>query len=789
MQQGQDVQQGKEETLQQEDSHQQEQEKQTEAPFVNIISVEGNDMFINKKDSLPSDVEEAQPYPEYEEQEALAKLKFMTDVIKQRMKSIPKGEYENVYTRTEMKTFESFEEVKSNVSNGLNDVKISIKRKKVTIVQKTIITVVETVSKWLDNVEYKILKVKKISSIQKKKQELKNIKNEIEVIEETVDELVEVTEMAVEIFNDEAKVTISSCVNSLKDQVRVVKLFHQKSEEELEETETHWDEFMEGVKMVESLVKDLQKTIEDLKVKDEASEESVNTLSELETSTRGHRNKLSYLIMTAKGLVNDLPENEIPENLFTLFSDSKDIESGIQTDKEKIIGLILSKQEYEETLNEFEDIFNIAESFFVDNFSVLDFQHLNDELMRRKKFFLNLSHCLQILDSNKEKLGKELKEFYSDKHQSINSRGKSILRKGSEHIHYLDMIVNKWSIIEKRKEEIDKVLDRISYDFNLSTSITSEEVARRLSILTENNLTLKVLKCDLDNLKKEIMNIRQVVDSPTLGNILDSTNNQILMLSSVYQQRIYYLVEFLKCWTRYETILVTIQTWLAVVENQEISSKNQMMLLQAELETYEGLDIEANTIFFKALDILNLKDEELQRRLQSQFEERMKRFKEKLRNIDTNESDESDIAAIKQFYVAANASLENSSSCESEEEVISSVNKMNFMLKTLDENLNKLSKLSEAECDYENLEVFGQITNDMEELRQKITKEMNRANILLGHLVELREALVHLETDVDAELRLAETSMTGIDQDYGVLQRNMILLQVNEKKEKVLSKQ
>ena len=217
-------------------------------------------------------------------------------------------------------------------------------------VQKTIITIVETVSKWLDNVEYKILKVKQISSTQKKKKELQNIKDEIEIIEETVDELVEVTEMAIEILDDETVVTVSTCVHSLQEQIKVVKLFHKQSEEELEGNVEEWDDFLEGIKMVEYLLDDLNKKIDEVKTKDVASEDSIETLSELETSNKGHRNKVSYLLMTGEGLKKNLVENEIPETLYDLLDKSRKLESGIAQDKEKYIGLILSKQEYEDTL-------------------------------------------------------------------------------------------------------------------------------------------------------------------------------------------------------------------------------------------------------------------------------------------------------------------------------------------------------------------------------------------------------------------------------------------------------
>merc|ERR1711915_126390 len=106
--------------------------------------------------------------------------------------------------------------------------------------------------------------VKKIKTVNQKKEELKSIKEEIEVIEETVDELVEVTDMAVEIIDDESKVTVKSCVSCLREHVKVVKLYHQKSEDELNDSEEKWEDYLDGIDTLKRLIKDLNKDVEAL---------------------------------------------------------------------------------------------------------------------------------------------------------------------------------------------------------------------------------------------------------------------------------------------------------------------------------------------------------------------------------------------------------------------------------------------------------------------------------------------------------------------------------------------
>ena len=732
-----------------------------------------------EKESLPSDVEEIELQPEEDAEESIGRLSMLTDAIRRKVGLHPKSQFDDSYRRTIVKRFASVEEMQSNITEDINDVRLNIRKRKIVTVQKTIITIVETVSKWLDNVEYKILKVKQISSTQEKKIELKNIRNEIEIIEETVDKVVEVTEMAVEIMNHET--TITSCVNTLREQVRTVKSFCQQSEDELEISEDNWEEFLEGIKMVESLVIDLKTTIKDLEEKDEVSEESVETLSELETSNKGHRNKLTYLMMTGKGLESILSDSKVPDSLGELINCSKDIEVDIQRDREKIINLILSKQDYEDTLNEFEDVFLIAETFFVEQFAVLDLNHLNGELERRKKFFLNLSHCLQILDSNKDRLGDELKTFYNEKHQSINIRGYSILQKGCDHIYSLDNIITKWSCIITRRDAIVKQIIRIEQDLGTCDQLSSKDVETKLSLLAKNLSTLEELNCDITNIAEDIETIKGSIESPELNNILSETAARINSLLIKHRQKLAQLHLFSQYWERYETTLTTIQTWLAVAEDQDVSSNNgQLDLLNAEMETYSQIETESNATFYRALDILELTDEELQRRLQTQLEERLSRLDAKLKFKESH--DEPTIAAIEDIEnsIANYKSVLDDQEHESfsEEEMLTSINKLNYLLRTIIRYNTNLQSINNTTDNLEILERTGAAKRQLSNLHQLANHKLKQLSTDLQCQVMLREGLQRLEKDIGRQLGVVGQCEEGLSRDYTVLQRVRTMIKV-----------
>ena len=98
---------------------------------------------------------------------------------------------------------------------------------------------------------------------------------------------------------------------SRREQVKVVKLFHQRSEDELGDSEERWEEYLEGVNTITRLIQDLRKKVEALESDENISEEKVEDLDDLQTLNKSHTNKVVCLLATGTGLTEQLPENEV----------------------------------------------------------------------------------------------------------------------------------------------------------------------------------------------------------------------------------------------------------------------------------------------------------------------------------------------------------------------------------------------------------------------------------------------------------------------------------------------
>merc|ERR1712013_172153 len=500
-----------------------------------------------------------------EAENGLTNLKNMTDLIRIKLdnksnqrRSEPGTRY-SFSTITEVKTFQSTEEIKETIAGDLLKTRSAIKKRRTVIIQETIVMIVESVSNWLDKVEYRISTVKKIKTVNQKKQELKSIKEEIEVIEETVDELVEVTEMAVEVIDDESKVTITSCVSCLNDQVKVVKLYHQQSEDELSDSEEKWEEYVEGIKTIERLIKDLRSEVDKLGKNDNISEEKVDTLEQYQMMNKGHMNKVVYLMATGKGLTDQLPENQIPEQVYTIYEKAKMIDTAIQNEKEETINLILSKDEYENTLAEYREIVDVAEDFLKYKLAVLDLSHFNEEIVRQKKFFLNLSHCMQVLDSLEANFSEQTKQHYSAVYEDLHKRSKQIIENSARYINDLDETLSSWSTINSEisalKSELEIVKTRIS-NFD---SCTTYNYLEQLENCKRYELQLEALRIKSIIFQEKSEQLQQNISSPALNNLFTELNYEIPNMLDVINKDIEKYKSFRTLWKEYEDIQTTIQ--------------------------------------------------------------------------------------------------------------------------------------------------------------------------------------------------------------------------------------
>ena len=655
-----------------------------------------------------SDIEEVD-FQQISDEELLCmeNIKSMTENLKRKISDTKKP---NNRYRFESRTVKTTEEVRETIGNDMRNTRAAIKQKQTIVIEQTIITIVESVSDWLDRVEYKISTVKRIKTINQRKEELKNIKEEIEVIEETVDELVEVTELAVEVLNDESKVTITSCVQCLTENVKIVKLQRQQSEDELSDSEEKWDEYLEGVKTVGGLIQDLRAEVERIENKDDVLEEKIDTLEGLEILNKGHLNKVTYLFATGNGLSADLPENKIPDEVMTMFQNVRKIENHIQKDKDTAISLLISKSEYEQTLQEYDSIIQAAEFFLTTKVKITEVTKLENEIAKQKKFFINLSHCMQVLSSLEEGFSTEILDHFKDQHEKLNEKSKSVLYQAAHHIASLDQAKDKLSRMETANQEIKSTYLQMEKHLPGSFEFSTEDYISKLENLKMEKFQLLALEKDWEmneNLFTEAGNILNLEDYNVdlslkydISDQLDSVNHHIKKLES-----------FSEHWQTYEENYDIIQQWLGSAE-EELNKEGSIDLITSEQTAIQQNLDNGHSQFLRAFGDNNVLDDEEQRTYKLQIEARWQQIEKDLENIQKSRQEISfnniqDICQRTEEIIVQGNGVLNQNSFGNSEDLLLFVKKICFLKLKAKRIKNQIQQINVEADNFEAIEQVG----------------------------------------------------------------------------------
>ena len=684
-----------------------------------------------------------------EELLCMENIKSMTENLKRKLSDTKKPN--NKY-RFESKTVKTTEEVKEIINNDMRNTRSAIQRKHTIVIEQTIITIVETVSDWLDRVEYKISTVKRIKTINQRKEELKNIKDEIEVIEETVDELVEVTELAVEVLNDESKVTITSCVQCLTENVKIVKLQRQQSEDELSDSEDKWDEYLEGVKTVASLIQDLRAEVERVENTDDVLEEKIDTFEGLEIMNKGHLNKVTYLFATGNGLTADLQENKVPEEVIDMLQNVRKIENHIQNDKDSATSLLISKSEYEQTLQEYESIIQAAEFFLTTKVKITELSQLENEITKQKKFFINLSHCVQVLSSLEEGFSTEILDHFKEQHEKLNEKSMLVLNKAAHHVTSLDLANSKLSKMDTTIQEIKSKYLQIEKYKPGSLEFSTENYTSKL----ENLKKLKIKLCTLENHFENIVCLFNEVEHTI--NLEDyridfTLKHDILDQLDTVNHHIKKLEKFSDHWQSYEENYTVIQQWLGSAE-EELDKEGSTDLITSEQQAIKQNFDNGHLQFLRALEDNNVLDEEEQRTFKLQVETRWQQIGTDLKNIKKSRKEIQfnnlqDICHRTEEIIDQGNGALNLKVFENNENLLLFVKKISFLKLKAERIQDQLQQTNLPKDNTEAIEKFGRNKRKVSSIIKQLEEKSNEANSTLDTSCSLQREISKIIKNVE----------------------------------------
>lgn len=470
-------------------------------------------------------------------------------------------------TLSEVITEESIEQRSSNVERQLKLLQEAVERKDVQIIQHTIITTVETITTWLETIEYRIYVSRQQTSegpSAERVEEFNNLKEEIVEIEEKIGQLQTELGKADDIYNEDDRNRMKSYIDSLQQQVKIIEDVTEENGQLAAGDLQRWNEFIEDLTSVTQNILRTQEAVNLLKDSDAAPQTKLNELETLDGANKTNTVKAVQLLSTAKGLLRDFPTREIPKELHRNQQLVKQIEQQILDEREKAFQFLTLADEYEQTLNEFSKIVDIAEAIVESPLTVRNLKHLENEMQNHRKFFVNLSHCRAILESLEENLDSETKAKHSELHNSLYDRARVILDKATGRFQQMFSAASKWTSLKQSmreemrwlqvaQERVPGIINVTSYDYlsyKEHYTLLSQDIA-------EHQATLLHLK-DLASRVQEL-----VVCSGMEQEYTDALEIVMKLQEDVksYMQRI---IGFTDHWNRYKEQIEALKMWLKI---------------------------------------------------------------------------------------------------------------------------------------------------------------------------------------------------------------------------------
>ena len=306
-------------------------------------------------------------------------------------------------------------------------------------------------------------------------------------------------------------------------------------------------------------------------------------------------------------------------------------------------------------------------------------------------------------------------------------------------------------------------------------SLSTENYLQRLKDLQEVEARLEKAESRRALVREQAVTLGQTVSSPSVTRLQDSAlDYQLPGLRTQAGGLEQSLVKFQGVWQEYEDRQTTLQPWLALAEEQTEAGSQSLELLRAELEAYNRLREAANTLFSGSLETLpGLEDEEMQRRLHLQFEERWTRLASNL--MDQNEKQQQKeskniptpvlvLEGAQQLLEQAKTEISISlSTAGKAEELLAILHKLTYLRNVLASKQRELRSLEAKEVEI--IERVGELGSQLKKTQELLEQKIEDGNRILersNKISKKTSAILMETTHLKAVLnRAQEDAVTG----------------------------
>ncbi|GBO98718.1 hypothetical protein EVAR_222_1 [Eumeta japonica] len=579
------------------------------------------------------------------------------------------------------------------VNNEIDEVKKAIETRDNIRIEKSIIVVIETISIWLEEVQYKIYTKCKDSSPKQSDDSERFLifKNYIENLKKIAEDT-------------ETNPEITVLLDSLNKQMLAVTTLSSQSSSKAEENEGEWNKFLQDIDLLCRSVDRVKISLDDLLISDMPTQHKLENLDKIEINNNENADKISQLYRRFRNFIKINSERECPIALFSVDDDIKQTENSINTERDRLLQLSALAEEYEQTLQDFAQITDIAEALAT-----------------------------------------------------------SIVDRAASRAQQMTLAASRWTTLEQGMKEEQQWLRVAQQRVPDLTNVTSIDHEQYINLYQSIILDVSHHHAKMLRLLSITESLQNLIVCSGIDTECSTALDTLLKLHEDIDSRLTRLTAFKENWLTYDHLIDRIESWMKTANREilQITPENvtttgnlrKFWELKAQHEVYNNLKNESGVQFEKALEILPISDEMVQRQFFSKIEDEWQHLSSRIDNVHKtaiqNISDR-DVSSGEKLNILEEEIKELRCSLEGLKGVIKSEDELNLYIERLQvmtsridriqNELGRLSLLPTAES-----ERLGALLSQSRILDDQIAEELERSLLLKEKIVQVQSGIARCQ--------------------------------------------
>lgn len=488
------------------------------------------------------------------------------------------------------------------------------------VIQKTIIVITKVIVTYLEQTETRITYLKQSKEISSKLQcELYKMENVLLTLRESITSL----------KNVQLREDIYRCVESLDKLVQLDKEFQHTVHQDIENYYVELTKTDEAIKQLINETILIEEKCQSISQSNAPVDDKLRLFELLESTCKENRKTSSRLIK--KNNNNDEHLNIIRSCLDRI----KDAEFTSRIERRKLIQLANLSEEYVAVLNEFSQITLVANSLVDKTILTNSLETLQNEIQRHRKFFVNLNHCRNILESLEKNLDSETRLKHSQLHNALHQKATVILEKAGDRAQKLSLAASRWTILEKRMKSEEQWLQVAQQRVPDLSTVTSADYEQYITLYQSLNSDIAAHHAKLLQNFETSIKLQELIYAPNLETKCNDALTKLMSIKDDVNCYLKKLLHFRRTWNDYNLNADRIENWMNHVDNEldhinipenfieyPVENMRNFWEIKAQYEFNNQIHGKVCENFDNSLKIISIADDKLQLQFYAQLDER-----------------------------------------------------------------------------------------------------------------------------------------------------------------------